>query len=74
MSLETNIQKLESLVAVLESEDSNLDTAIETYTEVLGLAKQTFDMLQAARITFTKLTDDHGHLFEESIPLGTNPQ
>jgi len=55
MTLEKKITALEKMLTDLESEEVQLDTAIEKYTEAMTLAKDTFSVLNTVQKQFSVL-------------------
>jgi exodeoxyribonuclease VII small subunit len=62
IKLEEELKKLESLVKELESGDTNLDDAINKYTEAMKIAKSCSDKLTKAEEQVNKILTENNKL------------
>lgn len=60
IKFEDKLLKLEKLVAELESGETDLDNAIEKYSEAMRLAKECSDILDKNKEKVSKILTDHG--------------
>jgi exodeoxyribonuclease VII small subunit len=62
IKLEEELKKLENLVKELESGDTNLDDAINKYTEAMKIAKSCSDKLTKAEEQVNKILTENNKL------------
>ncbi len=69
MTIETNVRKLESIVAELESEDLNIDMAVKQYKDAIDLAKKTMVSLKSLEKTIIILKKESDFITETKVPI-----
>ncbi|HHT38260.1 MAG TPA: exodeoxyribonuclease VII small subunit [Mollicutes bacterium] len=62
MKLEEELEKLEAIIKELESGDTNLDDAINKYTEAMKIAKSASDKLAKAEEQVNKILTENSKL------------
>lgn len=67
LSFEKSLEKLESIVAELESGNIELEKAIEKYTEAMKLVKSCSDALNEATKQVNKILKENGELADFAI-------
>ena len=67
LSLEENLEKLESIVKKLESGEVPLDNAIDEFTEAMRLAKECDEKLKNAEEAITKLVNKDGEVVDFKV-------
>jgi len=68
MKIEKKAQQLEALVEALESEDTDLDTAVEKYTQALKITKELTTILQDIQTKIARLDNEAATLTKELSP------
>jgi exodeoxyribonuclease VII small subunit len=67
MKLEDELKKLESIVKELEAGDTDLDDAINKYTEAMKIAKSCSDKLTKAEEQVNKILTENGKLEDFNV-------
>ncbi|HHX16838.1 MAG TPA: exodeoxyribonuclease VII small subunit [Mollicutes bacterium] len=62
MKLEEELETLENIIKELESGDTNLDDAINKYTEAMKIAKSASNKLAKAEEQVNKILSENGNL------------
>ncbi|MFC1752503.1 exodeoxyribonuclease VII small subunit [Thermoproteota archaeon] len=71
MKIENNISQLDELTKELESEDLDLDTALDKYSKAIKLAAKTLEELKKAEDKLSVLQNEAGEVMEISCEGGT---
>ncbi|MBE6147559.1 MAG: exodeoxyribonuclease VII small subunit [Firmicutes bacterium] len=66
-SFEEDIQQLEAIVKRLESGEESLDTAIQSFTEAMKLAKTCDEKLKSAEEQINKILTEDGKLQDFTV-------
>jgi exodeoxyribonuclease VII small subunit len=67
IKLEDELKKLENIVKELESGDTDLDDAINKYTEAMKIAKDCSDKLTKAEEQVNKILTENGKLEDFNV-------